>query len=226
VTGAGHDRRPGQGERARSAKRRKPGKADPGTVSIALGPLRVYGSTERQPPDLRPGCRVEELGNMGSGLLDVYIDRSVWEAILQHCRSDRRRELCGVLLGHYCHSSSGHGARGQDKPRLFLEIGGSIPAQFTRGRSASVTFTHRSWQAILSSLPEQGDETIVGWYHTHPGFGIFLSGHDRFIHENFFDLPWQVALVVDPIGSNEGFFYWSNGKIERAVGYGLVKRET
>ena len=29
-------------------------------------------------------------------------------------------------------------------------------------------------------------ESLVGWQHTHPGFGIFLSGYDLFIHRNFF----------------------------------------
>ncbi len=48
----------------------------------------------------------------------------------------------------------------------------------------------------------------MGWYHTHPDFGIFLSDRDRFIHEHFFSGPGQVAHVIDPIrqirGSSSG----------------------
>ena len=33
---------------------------------------------------------------------------------------------------------------------------------------------------------EYPDKKIVGWQHTHPGYGIFLSSYDIFIQENFY----------------------------------------
>ena len=54
--------------------------------------------------------------------------------------------------------------------------------------------------------------TIVGWYHTHPDFGVFLSDRDRFIHEHFFAHPGQIAHVIDPIRKTEGVFVWREGK--------------
>ncbi|MCA1557569.1 MAG: hypothetical protein LC731_03400, partial [Acidobacteria bacterium] len=53
---------------------------------------------------------------------------------------------------------------------------------------------------------------IVGWYHTHPRFGIFLSEMDVFIQKNFFSEPWQTAFVLDPVQRTEGFFIWSHGE--------------
>jgi hypothetical protein len=53
---------------------------------------------------------------------------------------------------------------------------------------------------------------IVGWYHTHPDFGIFLSDRDRFIQEHFFSGPGQFAHVIDPIRKIEGVFAWRAGK--------------
>jgi len=50
------------------------------------------------------------------------------------------------------------------------------------------------------------DEKIVGWFHTHPRMGVFLSHYDTFLHRNFFPEPWQVALVVEPFSSVAGFF--------------------
>jgi len=38
---------------------------------------------------------------------------------------------------------------------------------------------------------------------------------DLFIQDNFFNLPWQVALVYDPIGEKEGLFVWRKGKSEK-----------
>ena len=34
---------------------------------------------------------------------------------------------------------------------------------------------------------------IVGWYHTHPGFGVEFSEMDLFIQQNFFGGPAQIA---------------------------------
>ena len=65
---------------------------------------------------------------------------------------------------------------------------------------------------------------ILGWIHTHPDFGIFLSEYDKFIHENFFNGENQVAYVVDPIQNIEGFYFWINGKIERCKGFFLFDK--
>jgi len=44
------------------------------------------------------------------------------------------------------------------------------------------------------------DKKIVGWYHSHPGFGIFLSEYDLFIHRNFFTAPgrWPSSRTPRP----------------------------
>jgi proteasome lid subunit RPN8/RPN11 len=82
-------------------------------------------------------------------------------------------------------------------------------AQSTR---ASVTATHQSWAAALvrldllrAQMPDH-DWRIVGWYHSHPGFGIFLSGVDQAAHRTYFTQPWHVALVIDPYSDAEGWF--------------------
>jgi len=40
-----------------------------------------------------------------------------------------------------------------------------------------------------------------------------------FIQENFFNLPFQVAYVIDPVQNLRGFFQWKNGKVEKLRGY-------
>ena len=47
---------------------------------------------------------------------------------------------------------------------------------------------------------------LVGWYHTHPRMGVFLSSYDTWLHMHFFPEPWQVALVIEPFGGSGGFF--------------------
>lgn len=46
---------------------------------------------------------------------------------------------------------------------------------------------------------------VVGWYHSHPGFGCWLSSVDVNTQQSFEALhPRSVAVVVDPIQSVKG----------------------
>jgi hypothetical protein len=75
-----------------------------------------------------------------------------------------------------------------------------------------VTFTSETWTHIHDQMDGRfPNMRIVGWYHTHPGFGIFLSDMDVFIQENFFGEPWQIAFVDDPKGGDRGSFVWRGG---------------
>lgn len=120
------------------------------------------------------------------------------ETIYPHVFDNADREVGGVLIGR----TSGDGG-----PPL---ITGAIPAISADERRATLTFTQDTWAHVHRTLDSDfpPDEQIVGWYHSHPGFGIFLSGHDLFIHRNFFGEPSQIAVVVDPVAGTEGAFVW------------------
>ena len=43
------------------------------------------------------------------------------------------------------------------------------------------------------------DGRIVGWYHSHPGYGVFMSETDLATHGKLLQFsPFVIALVVDP----------------------------
>ena len=69
----------------------------------------------------------------------------------------------------------------------------------------SSLFLARSSQ-MLDMLKQTGrPEMVVGWYHSHPGFGCWLSGTDINTQSSFEALnPRAVALVIDPIQSVKG----------------------
>ena len=99
----------------------------------------------------------------------------------------------------------------------------SLEAKHYENTQASFTYTHDSWEEITRERDRlHPDLDIVGWYHTHPDFGVFLSGHDLFIHRNFFAQPLQVAYVVDPIRQTRGFFRWRDGGLEQVGGFYLT----
>ncbi len=124
--------------------------------------------------------------------------------------SDRTdREVGGILLGDFVQTPRGPLTRVAD-----IIIADSNEASLTH-----VTFTHDAWERIHTALDVRDDDLrIVGWYHTHPGFGPFLSAHDRFIHENFFAHPRHVALVLDPVQCLIAVFSWCGSTVERLPG--------
>jgi proteasome lid subunit RPN8/RPN11 len=133
-----------------------------------------------------------------------YVVAGVRERIYDHVFSSPHAEVGGVLVGHL---------RPDGSPRITA----IIPALEAEGARSRVTFTHEAWSAIHRALDrDHPGEEILGWYHSHPGFGIFLSEHDLFIHRNFFARPEQVAIVVDPHAGSEGLFVWRQGEVVKA----------
>jgi len=59
---------------------------------------------------------------------------------------------------------------------------------------------------MLDMLKQTGrPEMVVGWYHSHPGFGCWLSGVDMNTQQSFEQLNQRaVALVIDPVQSVKG----------------------
>ena len=101
-----------------------------------------------------------------------------------------------------------------------LIISNYIEAKYTDASASTLTFTHKTWDYVHKTHDSKyKDKKIVGWQHTHPGYGIFLSNYDLFIHENFFNLPFQIAYVIDPVQNIRGFFQWKNDKIEKLKGF-------
>jgi len=135
--------------------------------------------------------------------LQTVIRRSALKVIHKHGQSRRDEEICGVLVGQVYHDEQGP----------FLLIKGAIRGEFAANEATGVTFTAETWDYMQQeSEREYPKEKMVGWYHTHPDFGIFLSKMDVFIHGNFFDLPWQVAFVYDPVRKEDGLFAWTDGE--------------
>ncbi len=135
----------------------------------------------------------------------TVILQSVVNEIKEHGRSSMHEEVCGVLVGSLCWDGA-----------PYLLIDARIEGKYASHQSGSVTFTSDTWDFIHEELAgKHPDRIIVGWYHTHPGFGIFLSNMDAFIHENFFSFPWQPAYVFDPQGETDGFFFRTGGELRQ-----------
>jgi proteasome lid subunit RPN8/RPN11 len=142
----------------------------------------------------------------------VLIDTAVLQQIRQHARSCAKSEVCGILIG-------------SEKGKQ-VEVEACIAGLNASQGGAHVTFTQDTWEHIYQIKDaEYPDHRMVGWYHSHPGFGVFLSEHDTFIHQNFFAAPLQVAWVYDPDSDEEGCFGWVGKRLERLSEIAITDRK-
>ena len=141
---------------------------------------------------------------------NIYIHQKVYAQIHKFAANKTENEHGGILVGRVINEMG--------KENTIVE--GFIEAKYNEATPTTLTFTHETWDYFHSEMDRKyKDKKIVGWIHTHPNFGIFLSENDRFIQQNFFTDVNQVAYVVDPIQSDEGFFFWVNEKLERCPGF-------
>ena len=133
----------------------------------------------------------------------VFLSEAVHADIAKHANETHEVEICGVMVGELC----------KDERGPFVSVLHSIRGDAAESKMAEVTFTHNTWSKINAEMDSKYPKlSIVGWYHSHPDFGIFLSDRDQFIQEHFFNGPGQIAYVVDPVRKTEGVFIWSDGK--------------
>jgi proteasome lid subunit RPN8/RPN11 len=136
--------------------------------------------------------------------LRIAMSKEAYADIVGHAKESLDREICGVLLGDLC----------EDEYGRFLDIQAALRGGAAKGGGTHVTFTQETWNDIHAAKDERYPKLqIVGWYHSHPGFGVEFSDMDRFIQQNFFGGPGQIAFVTDPLGGQEAIDANVDGRI-------------
>lgn len=181
---------------------------------IVFGEIHYREPVPQRRPDRDPRLACIACQTPGPADLPIFLDHQAARLIERHAQGDPKVELGGVLLGKECVD--------EVSGEPFVRITQSLPAKHYASTQASFTYTHDSWEEITRERDQRfPDLDLVGWYHTHPGFGIFLSHHDQFIHRHFFSQPLQVAYVVDPVQTTRGFFQWRDGELVQVGGFYL-----
>lgn len=155
------------------------------------------------------------VGERVQGNKNIYIAQKVYRQIHKFTEGKTENESGGILVGEFVEEFG--------KQNILIE--GFIEAKHCEATPQTLTFTHQTWEAVDKEMEKKHQgKSIVGWIHTHPDFGIFLSNYDTFIQENFFKEENQIAYVIDPIRGEEGFYFWEEGKIERCPGFYLYDK--
>merc|ERR1712170_53023 len=123
----------------------------------------------------------------------VYISSLALLKMLKHGRAGVPMEVMGLMLGEFV----------DDYTVRVIDVF-AMPQS---GTGVSVEAVDPVFQAkMLDMLKQTGrPEMVVGWYHSHPGFGCWLSGVDINTQQSFEALSDRaVAVVVDPVQSVKG----------------------
>uniref|UniRef100_A0A0N4ZP63 26S proteasome non-ATPase regulatory subunit 14 n=1 Tax=Parastrongyloides trichosuri TaxID=131310 RepID=A0A0N4ZP63_PARTI len=123
----------------------------------------------------------------------VYISSLALLKMLKHGRAGVPMEVMGLMLGEFV-----------DEYTVNVVDVFAMPQS---GTGVSVEAVDPVFQAnMLDMLKQTGrPEMVVGWYHSHPGFGCWLSGVDINTQQSFEALSDRaVAVVIDPIQSVKG----------------------
>jgi proteasome lid subunit RPN8/RPN11 len=168
--------------------------------------IRLLPQEESAPPSSRiPFRRAIEWTPKSAGTgkpepaVSIFVTQRAYTRFCAHAGSDLNNEVGGWLLGKWrMDKSSGE---------QFIVIETILPALHTQQGSAFLTFTQASQVVLHKHLQEYyPDKTLIGWFHTHPHMGVFLSAYDTWLHRNFYPEMWQVALVIEPVSKSGGFF--------------------
>jgi proteasome lid subunit RPN8/RPN11 len=176
-----------------------------GVVPTAVPPEAAPPAPPRR--KLRIAGLRRPLGHPTPAAADILVNETAFRDAQAHALSSLDREVAGMLIGPPPEK--------QPDGRYVVHVSDVIIAKHTKMHGASVTYTPESWRYVTDRLQERypnEEAVIVGWYHTHPGFGIFLSGMDLFIHQHFFTQKWHIALVLDPHARKSGFFCWDRAQ--------------
>jgi proteasome lid subunit RPN8/RPN11 len=174
---------------------------------IEFGQVETARQQRRLRPDRNHQYAVVPCGVPAAEDLPIFVDLDALRDMEAHAISDARVELGGVLLG---------GQYEDDQSLPYVVIADTLRAQHYESTPGSFKFTHETWAEFTRQRAElPADLQIVGWYHTHPNWGVFLSELDRFICEHFFGRPVDVALVIDPCQGDRGFFQWAGPAPDR-----------
>lgn len=128
----------------------------------------------------------------------VSVERGCREGIDAHLRS-RRTELGGLLIGRAFMPNA-------DLPAdwgCVVLVQDFVPSEECRTTGVSLAMGTEVWDRARERL---GECMVVGWYHSHPSLGAFFSGTDRWTQRHFFNRPYSIGLVIDPIRGEEAWF--------------------
>ncbi|XP_039307024.1 COP9 signalosome complex subunit 5 isoform X1 [Solenopsis invicta] len=120
---------------------------------------------------------------------DIKISALALLKMVMHARSGGTLEVMGLLLGKVAANT------------MIVMDSFALPVEGTETRVNAQAQAYEYMTAYIEAAKQVGRlENAIGWYHSHPGYGCWLSGIDvstQMLNQNFQE-PF-VAIVIDPV---------------------------
>ncbi|MBI5635732.1 hypothetical protein HY993_02095 [Candidatus Micrarchaeota archaeon] len=144
----------------------------------------------------------------------VYMAQTALDKAKAHFSSEAKKglEAMGLLLGEV-NSFNG---------KEYSFIADYITSK-NDATSVTVRFSENAFSNLAAEINSVKPNLVVGWAHSHPNYGCFLSSTDVSTQKKYFSQGYNVALVIDPVRGEKKFFKLNaNGYQE--VGFAIVRK--
>ncbi len=163
-------------------------------VEVAEPPINV---SPHFWPSKKESVEIDQLITTGR-VLDAYVSKQAEAKMRNHALSMRgkRTEVMGLLLGDV--------RKWQDKSYLLVR---DVVTTDLEATAISVKFDRSGFEKLFENLDNVGfDYVMVGWYHSHPGYGCYMSDTDIDTQTRMFVSRHHLAIVIDPINMDIAAF--------------------
>ncbi len=123
----------------------------------------------------------------------VSMSKDAMSKVIDHAKSTPEKEVIGVLTGR------------MDNQTLIVED--AVSGETVRSEK-NVVMPGETLAKIADDIINRRTKgNIIGWYHSHPGYGVFMSEVDKETQSKLQQFsPYIVALVSDPSTGEFKFF--------------------
>ncbi len=128
----------------------------------------------------------------------LYISKIAEEKMRNHAMSKvhERLEVMGLMLGQVFVDGGVEYTVVRDVATTDLDAS-----------STRVRFRRDGFEKLFASMDDIGfDHIVTGWYHSHPGHGVFMSPTDVDTQRGMFSSSYHRAVVIDPINKEIGAY--------------------
>ena len=150
---------------------------------------------------------VKEFRNRGVPGAELFMGESVISKMAFHADLGYgdNKEVMGLLMGKVYVDGEGEYAVAEGTATSGLVA-----------TDTSVRFDPKALEDLFSSMNENKCRTVVGWYHSHPGFGCYMSDTDMKTHKNIFGEKTGFSAVLDPSEQTMSVFVNDDGSFRKA----------
>jgi proteasome lid subunit RPN8/RPN11 len=121
--------------------------------------------------------------------------------MLDHCyKQGRVKEVMGLMIGETFKYQN----------EVFSVVKDVVTSDLD---ATEVNVKFDSFDKLFDQLDKLDyDYQIIGWYHSHPNYTSFMSPTDADTQQRMFKLPYQYAVVIDPIRFDMNAFSFDASK--------------